>query len=365
MSSQRPNPVFSSDKVGVNPTMALGDRARILLKTLVENYISAGAPVGSRVLSRASGLDLSAATVRNVMADLEDLGFIASPHTSAGRIPTPKGYRFFVDSLLTMQPLEQIDHARILSELAGAKAQPGKIINHASRLLSDLTHFAGIVIAPRHPSNRIRQIEFISLSEKRVLLVLVTSDGNVQNRILTTDRPYSSAELLEAANTLNQNFIGLELTQMRHRVHDELLRIRADLQALMAAALTASSEVLMPSDSETVISGEKNLLEVDDLSSNMRRLRELFDLFEQRTALVRLLDLSNQAEGVRLYIGQESGIATLDECSVVTAPYQVKGQVVGSVGVIGPTRMAYDRVIPIVDITAQLLSSALTEQAQA
>ena len=343
----------------------LDDRACVLLKTLVESYIAEGAPVGSRVLSRASGLDLSAATVRNVMSDLEDLGFIASPHTSAGRIPTPRGYRFFVDSLLTMQPLEQMDQARIVSELIGAQAHPGQIINQASRLLSDLTHFAGIVIAPRHASTRIRQVEFIALSEKRVLLVLVTSDGNVQNRILTTDRPYSPSELLEAANTLNQNFVGLELDQMRHRVHDELTRIRTDMQALMAAALTASSEALMPRESETIISGEKNLLDVDDLSSNMRRLRELFDLFEQRTSLVRLLDLSHQAEGVRLYIGQESGIATLDECSVVTAPYQVEGQVVGSVGVIGPTRMAYDRVIPIVDITARLLSSALTEQAQA
>ena len=343
----------------------LDDRACVLLKTLVESYIAEGAPVGSRVLSRASGLDLSAATVRNVMADLEDLGFITSPHTSAGRIPTPRGYRFFVDSLLTMQPLEQIDQARILSELASAKAkaQPGQIISHASRLLSDLTHFAGIVIAPRLASTRIRQIEFIALSEKRVLLVLVTSDGNVQNRILTTDRPYSSSELVEAANTLNQNFVGLELEQMRHRVHDELTRIRADMQALMTAALTASSEALMPRESESIISGERNLLDVEDLSSNMRRLRELFDLFEQRTSLVRLLDLSQQADGVRLYIGQESGIATLDECSVVTAPYQVEGQVVGSVGVIGPTRMAYDRVIPIVDITARLLSSALTEQA--
>ena len=352
---------------GINTTESatpLDDRACILLKTLVESYIAEGAPVGSRVLSRASGLELSAATVRNVMSDLEDLGFITSPHTSAGRIPTPRGYRFFVDSLLTMQPLEQIDQARILSELAGARAQPGQIISQASRLLSDLTHFAGIVIAPRHASKRIRQIEFIALSDKRVLLVLVTNDGNVQNRILTTDRPYTTSELLEAANTLNQNFVGLELAQMRHRVHDELTRIRADMQALMAAALTASSEALMPRESETVISGEKNLLEVDDLSSNMRRLRELFDLFEQRTSLVRLLDLSQQAEGVRLYIGQESGIATLDECSVVTAPYQVEGQVVGSVGVIGPTRMAYDRVIPIVDITARLLSSALTEQAQ-
>ena len=343
----------------------LDDRACILLKTLVESYIAEGAPVGSRVLSRASGLDLSAATVRNVMADLEDLGFIASPHTSAGRIPTPRGYRFFVDSLLTMQPLEQIDQARILSELASAKAksQPGQIINQASRLLSDLTHFAGIVIAPRHASTRIRQIEFIALSDQRVLLVLVTSDGNVQNRILTTDRAYSHAELTEAANTLNQHFVGLELEQMRHRVHDELTRIRADMQALMAAALTASSEALMPRESETIISGEKNLLDVDDLSSNMRRLRELFDLFEQRTSLVRLLDLSQQATGVSLYIGQESGIATLDECSVVTAPYQVEGQVVGSVGVIGPPRMAYDRVIPIVDSTARLLSSALSEQA--
>ena len=365
MVKQHVHAIFSTPAAAAQSATPLDDRARVLLKTLVESYIAEGAPVGSRVLSRASGLDLSAATVRNVMADLEDLGFIASPHTSAGRVPTPRGYRFFVDSLLTMQPLEQMDQARIVSELIGAQAQPGQIINQASRLLSDLTHFAGIVIAPRLTSTRIRQVEFIALSEKRVLLVLVTSDGNVQNRILTTDRPYSASELLEAANTLNQNFVGLELEQMRHRVHDELTRIRTDMQALMTAALTASSEALMPRESETVISGEKNLLDVEDLSSNMRRLRELFDLFEQRTSLVRLLDLSQQAAGVRLYIGQESGIATLDECSVVTAPYQVEDQIVGSVGVIGPTRMAYDRVIPIVDITARLLSSALTEQAQA
>ena len=186
-------------KSTATPATPLDDRSCVLLKTLVESYIAEGAPVGSRVLSRASGLDLSAATVRNVMADLEDLGFITSPHTSAGRIPTPRGYRFFVDSLLTMQPLEQVDQARILSELAGARQQPGQIISHASRLLSDLTRFAVIVIAPRHTSTRIRQVEFIALSEKRVLLVLVTSDGNVQNRILTTDRPYSASELIEAS----------------------------------------------------------------------------------------------------------------------------------------------------------------------
>ena len=339
----------------------LDERARILLKTLVERYIADGEPVGSRALSKYSGLDLSAATVRNVMADLEEAGFIASPHTSAGRVPTPRGYRFFVDSLLTVCPLER---ARI-EELEDRfqSAQPQQLISNASHLLSGLTHFAGIVIAPRRAAPRIRQIEFISLSEKRILLILVTADGDVQNRILLTERGYSPAELVTAANILNQHFAGLDFDQIRGRLKDELRQLRTDLQSLMAAALTASDEALNETAAPFVISGERNLLDVEEFSTNMKRLRELFDLFEQRTALMQLLDVSNNADGVQIFIGGESGLAPLDECSVVTAPYEVNGQVVGSVGVIGPTRMAYERVIPIVDITAKLLSSALTYQA--
>jgi heat-inducible transcriptional repressor len=339
----------------------LDERSRTLLKTLIERYIAEGQPVGSRALSKYSGLDLSAATVRNVMADLEDLGFIASPHTSAGRIPTSRGYRFFVDSLLTMQPLEKEKINAIEGQLH--PSQPQHLISSASHLLSGLTHFAGIVLTPRRMAPRIRQMEFVSLSEKRILLILVTSEGDVQNRILFTERPYSPSELTTATNYLNQHFAGHDFEHIRKHVQDELLKLRGDLHGLMAAALAAGDDAMRKPDAQYVISGERNLIEVEEFSSNMKRLRELFDLFEQRTSLMQLLDVSHRADGVQIFIGGESGLAPLDECSVVTAPYEVNGHIVGSVGVIGPTRMAYERVIPIVDITAKLLSSALTYQA--
>jgi heat-inducible transcriptional repressor len=338
----------------------LDERARILLKTLIERYIAEGQPVGSRSLSKYSGLDLSAATVRNVMADLEEMGFIASPHTSAGRVPTARGYRLFVDSLLTVDHIESAQIHRMEDQLQ--PAQPRQLIANASNLLSQLTHFAGVVVAPRRVAPSIRQIEFLKLADKRILLILVTADGDVQNRILITERTYSPGELTEAANYLNQHFAGRDLDQIRALVHNDLSRIKADLRTLTSAALAASDEVLSGEDQRTVISGERNLLEVEEFSTNMKRLRELFDLFEQRTGLLQLLDVSSNAEGVQIFIGGESGIAPLDECSVIAAPYEVNGRVVGSVGVIGPTRMAYDRVIPIVDITARLLSSALSYQ---
>ena len=338
----------------------LDDRSRSLLKSLVEHYIADGQPVGSRALSKFSGLDLSPATIRNVMADLEDAGFVASPHTSAGRVPTSRGYRLFVDSLLTVQPLE----ARQMGEMEEAlQGRPvNQIIASASQLLSGLTHFAGVVIAPRRAPSRIRQIEFLTLSEKRILLIIVTTDGDVQNRVLTTEKSYSSAELVSAANYLNQNFAGMDFEQIRQRLSVEIMQLREDIKPLMTQALEAGDAALSENSAPYVISGERNLLDVEELSSNMKRLRDLFDLFEQRSSLIRLLDVSNRATGVKIYIGGESGIATLDECSVVAAPYVVDGQVLGSVGVIGPTRMAYERVIPIVDITAKLLSSALSNQ---
>ncbi|MDR1367096.1 MAG: heat-inducible transcriptional repressor HrcA [Candidatus Accumulibacter sp.] len=338
----------------------LNERSKTLLKTLIEHYIAEGQPVGSRALSKFSGLDLSAATIRNVMADLEELGFIASPHTSAGRVPTSRGYRFFVDSLLTIQPLESEKIHAIKDHLHFS--QPQRLINNASFLVSELTRFAGIVLTPRKAQVRIRHIEFMGLSEKRILLILVTEDGDVQNRILFTDRPYSPAELAFATNYLNQNYAARDFDYIRRCVTDDLIKIRADLQDLMAAALSASDEAMREDERQYVISGEHNLLGIEEFSSDMKRLRELFDLFEQRTALMRLLDVSHRAEGIQIFIGGESGIAPLDECSVVTAPYEVDGQVVGLVGVIGPTRMAYERVIPIVDITARLLSSSLSHQ---
>ncbi|KAB2927647.1 MAG: heat-inducible transcriptional repressor HrcA [Dechloromonas sp.] len=338
----------------------LDERSRTLLKALVEHYIADGQPVGSRALSKFSGLDLSPATIRNVMADLEEAGFVASPHTSAGRIPTARGYRLFVDSLLTVQPLEVRQMGVMEEALQGRPSN--QVIASASQLLSSLTHFAGVVIAPRRKSSRIRQIEFLSLAERRILLIIVTTDGDVQNRILNTERAYSPSELVSAANYLTQNYAGLDFDQIRLRLASEIQQLREDIKPLMAQALDAGDEALAESAMPYVISGERNLLDVEELSSNMKRLRELFDLFEQRSSLMRLLDVSNRAEGVQIFIGGESGIASLDECSVITAPYAVDGQVVGSVGVIGPTRMAYERVIPIVDITARLLSSALSNK---
>jgi heat-inducible transcriptional repressor len=340
-------------------TPALNERAQLLLKTLVERYIAEGQPVGSRALSKFSGLDLSPASIRNVMADLEEMGFIASPHTSAGRIPTARGYRVFVDTLLTVKPLASIEINQLEGQLHAESTQ--KLVASASQLLSDLTHFAGMVMTPRRSAG-FRHIEFLKLSDTRILLILVTPEGDVQNRILAGEKSYSPSELTEAANILNQNYAGLTFEEIRRRVREELKQLTADMTRLMSAALDAGSQAISESSEEVVISGESNLLDSQDLSSNMANLRKLFDLFDRKTGLLQLLDISNRAHGVQIFIGGESGVSPLDECSVITAPYEVDGQVVGTVGVIGPTRMAYERVIPIVDITAKLLSSMLTQR---
>jgi heat-inducible transcriptional repressor len=334
-------------------------RAQHLLKVLVERYISDGQPVGSRALSRHSGLDLSPATVRNVMADLEELGFVASPHTSAGRIPTPKGYRFFVDSLLVVKPLEQLEIHRLEGEFHADR--PTELVSAAANLLSQLTHFAGLVLTPKRREASFRHLEFLRLSDRRVLLIVVSPVGEVQNRILHTDRAYTAAQLVEASNFFNQHFAGESFTAIRVRLADELRTIRDDIAALMSAAVDVGEGSLSEGD-HVVVAGERNLLEAQGLASSMERLRRLFDVFEQKTSLLHLLDVSTHAEGVQIYIGGESAIVPLDECSVVTARYEVDGQVIGTLGVIGPTRMAYERVIPIVDVTARLLSNALTQQ---
>ena len=337
--------------------VTLNERAQILLKTLVERYIAEGQPVGSRALSKYSGLDLSPASIRNVMADLEEIGFIASPHTSAGRVPTVRGYRFFVDTLLTIKPLDRVEINQLEGQLHAENTQ--RLVTSASHILSDLTHFAGVVMTPRRSSG-FRHIEFLRLSEKRILLILVTPEGDVQNRIMFTERSYTPSELIEAANILNQNYAGLTFAEIKRRVHEELKRMREDMTQLMTAALEAGGQAVSESAEDVVISGESNLLDIQDLSSNMASLRKLFDLFDRKAGLLQLLDFSSRAHGVQIFIGGESGLVPLDECSVVTAPYEVDGHVVGTVGVIGPTRMAYERVIPIVDITAKLLSSAFS-----
>ena len=343
----------------------LDQRARVLLKTLVERYIADGQPVGSRSLSKFSGLELSPATIRNVMSDLEDAGYIASPHTSAGRIPTPRGYRLFVDTLLAVQPLDRLDSiARDeLSHHIGGQLtpdQPQRVISAAAGMLSQLSSFAGVVMSPRRAST-FRHIEFLRLSDKRVLLIIVTPDGDVQNRILFTERVYSPAQLTESANFINEHFAGVDFTRIRARVQEEMKQVREDILRLTAMAIAAGDDAITTSADQYVISGEKNLLGVSELSGDVGALRRLFDVFEKRTGLMHLLDISSQAEGVQIFIGGESNLVPLDEMSVVTAPYEVDGKIVGTLGVIGPTRMAYERVIPIVDITARLLSSALSQ----
>ncbi len=342
----------------------LDDRARTLLKTLVERYIADGTPVGSRTLSRTSGLDLSPATIRNVMADLEELGLIASPHTSAGRIPTARGYRLFVDTMLTARPfrLEDLGHAGADVAAAGHALhpdQPQRVIAQAAGLLSSLSSFVGVITAPRKASV-FHHIEFLRLGEKRVLVILVAPDGDVQNRVIFTARDYQQSELVEATNYLNAHYAGLTIEEVRERLKREIDVLRGEIAALMQAAVQAGSEVLAESTDNVVVAGERNLLTVQDFGNDMSGLRRLFDVFEQKTELMRLLDVSSRAEGVRIYIGGESHVVPFEELSVVTAPYEVDGRIVGTLGVIGPTRMAYDRMIQIVDITSRLVGNALS-----
>jgi len=337
----------------------LSERARILLKSLIERHISDGQPVGSRALARFSGLDLSPASIRNIMADLEEMGYIASPHTSAGRVPTPRGYRFFVDTLLTVKPLDSLEVHQLEGQLQPDSTR--KLVTAASHMLSDLTRFAGVVKSPERSGMAFRHIEFVSLSEKRVLLIIVTPDGDVQNRILNADRTYSASELIEAGNFLNSRYTGLTFDEIKARLKEELERLRESMLNLMNLAVDAGKEAANEPGDDYILSGESNLLHIHELSSNMQSLRRLFDMFEQKTGILQLLDISARAHGVQIFIGGESGLVPLDECSVVTAPYEVDGLVVGTVGVIGPTRMAYERVIPIVDITAKLLSGALSQ----
>ncbi len=342
-------------------TAMLDDRAKTLLKALVERYISDGQPVGSRTLSRAAGIDLSPATIRNVMADLEELGLIASPHTSAGRIPTARGYRLFVDTMLTARPLGP-EH--VPADVAAARSQfhaepPQRVIAQAAQMLSSLSSFVGVITAPRKASV-FHHIEFLRLGERRVLVILVDPDGDVQNRVIITARDYAQAELIEATNYLNSHYAGLTVDEVVERLKHEVEALRAEIAALMKMAVQAGSDAIAESSEAVVVSGERNLLGVQDFGTDMRSLRRLFDMFEHKTELMRLLDTSSRAEGVRIYIGGESKVVPFEALSVVTAPYEVDGRIVGTLGVIGPTRMAYERMIQIVDITARLVGNALS-----
>jgi len=330
----------------------LDDRSKMLMKALVERYIADGQPVGSRTLSKASGFELSPATIRNVMSDLEELGLIVSPHTSAGRIPTAKGYRLFVDTMLTVQPGMLTPHSL-------APDQPQRVISNAANLLSSLSQFVGVVMAPRRTSV-FRHIEFLRLSERRLLVIIVSPDGDVQNRVIFTESDYTQPQLLDAASFLNSHYVGMGIDEVRERLRTEVDSLRSEIGQLMQEAVNVTSDAMAQAEDDVVIAGERNLLSVSDLSNDMGHLRRAFDLFEQKTQLMRLMEVAGQAEGVRIFIGGESQVVPFEDLSIVSAPYEVDGQVVGTLGVIGPTRMPYDRMIQIVDITSKLISNALS-----
>ncbi len=343
--------------------LRLDERSRRLLKTLVERFIQDAQPVGSRTLSRDSGMELSPATVRNVMADLEEMGLVAAPHTSAGRIPTVKGYRLFIDTLLKVQPLSRVEVERLRENLeTGEEFNPQSLISTASNLLSGITNMAGVVTLPRRDHSEIRHMEFVSLSAGRVLAILVFSDNEIQNRILHVEREYSPSELQQASNYLSSLFVGSGLMDVRRRLLNELSRTREDMNETMRAAVEMAGKVFSSSDEEDyVIAGQVNLMNFKELS-DVDKLRQLFEAFTTKRDILHLLDQCVSADGVQIFIGEESGYKVLDGCSVVTAPYEIDDHVVGVLGVIGPTRMAYDRVIPIVDVTARLLGAALNSR---
>ncbi len=345
------------------PEPALSERAQRLLKVLVESYIRDGQPLGSRTLARTAGLRLSPATIRNVMADLEEFGFVRSPHTSAGRIPTTLGYRLFVDTMLKVEPINDEMVGQLKGELDPDMNRQA-LVEAASRLLSGITQLAGIVTVPRKDHVVLRQIEFLELSENRVLAILVMNQHEVQNRVVHLDRPYRSGELQEIANYLNTQFAGNDLKDVRQRILNELEAVRQDMDRLMRSAIDLGEKVFAVDkveDEDYIVAGQTNLMEYAELSS-IETLKQLFDAFTHKREILVLLDKCIWAEGVHIFIGQESGYAAFDECSVVSAPYSVEGDAVGVLGVIGPTRMAYDRVIPVVDITAKLLGSALNSR---
>ena len=339
----------------------LNERSQQLLKLLVERYIRDGQPVGSRTLARESRIDLSPATIRNVMADLEDLGLIHAPHTSAGRVPTVQGYRLFVDSLLTVKPLNTAELARLQSQFQPDE-DPQRVLVTASSLLSDISSMAGVIMVPRREQPRVRQVEFLSLSGNRVLVILVLNDHEVQNRVIHTPRAYSPAELQQAANYLNQLLAGKEFHKVREALLQEMREAQENINSLMLAAVDLASRSFQEAGEggDYVIAGQTNLMAYAEMA-DIDRLRQLFEAFNRKRDILQLLDQSLTAQGVQIFIGEESGYSVLDSCSVVTSPYEVDGQVVGVLGVIGPTRMAYDRLIPLVDVTARLLGAALNQ----
>jgi heat-inducible transcriptional repressor len=345
-------------KASITENTQFNDRAQHLLRVLIERYIREGQPVGSRTLARDSRMDLSPATVRNVMADLEELGLITSPHTSAGRVPTAQGYRIFVDSLLTVKPMDNIEVEAIKKQLS-VNDNTDILITNASALLSNVTQLAGLVTVPRRDKQILQHLEFLPLSPRRILVILVLNGKEVQNRIIHTDREYSQSQLQQAANFINSEYGGRELTEIRHQLLGSMQQSRDAMQQVMENALSIADQVLnVEYDEDYIMAGETNLMSYAEMA-DIDKLRQLFEAFNKKRDILHLLDKSLNADGMQIFIGEESGYDVLDDCSVITAPYKADDEVIGVLGVIGPTRMAYDRIIPIVDVTAKLLSAVL------
>lgn len=344
--------------------ISLNARAEILLKTLIDRYIADGQPVGSRTLARTVDLDLSPATIRNVMADLEELGLVMSPHTSAGRVPTQLGYRVFVDTLLKVRPLDSAEVRKLKGKLTGGH-EPQHLIESASHLLSEVSKLAGLVMLPRRDAQlAFYHIDFVNISGQRILVILVTEDGQVHNRIIGADRKYAAAELSEAARYFNDTYSGEDFGEVRRRLLSEIRQTGEDMQCLVQLAVSMARQAMesTPADDDSLlVSGESNLMDTPELG-DVRKMRKLFEVFSTKRDLLHLLDQSMRTNGVKIFIGSESGYRALEDCSVVTAPYSASGQLVGTLGVIGPTRMSYEHVIPVVDFTARLLSAALSMQ---
>jgi len=343
------------------PIREMGEREQQIFRLLVEQYIQDGSPVGSRTLSKMPGINVSAASVRNVMGDLEDLGLLKSPHTSAGRVPTSDGFRLFVDTMLEVRQLDEASVGDLKAALSPDRDEKA-LVEQASKYLSGFTNMAGVVTLPRRGSTILRQIEFLPLSEQRVLVILVVNEKQVQNRILTLDRDYSRDELQRIANYLNDSYVGRDLGDVRDTLRAELDGTRQSMNSQMEQMIEVAGRVFDQQQDEEVedviVAGQTNLMNFSELS-DVQQLRDLFDTFSQKRDMYHLLERCLSADGVQIFIGQESGYDVLDMCSLVTSPYSVDGEMVGILGVVGPTRMAYDRVVPVVDVTSKILSAAL------
>jgi len=344
--------------------LQISERAQLLLKALIERYIREGHPVASKLLAKDARLDLSPATVRNVVADLEHMGLVSAPHTSAGRVPTERGYRLFIDNLVSIKPLGSRD-VRSLADSLNPQIDTPQLLETASSMLSGLTQMVGVVMMPYQRQAALRQIEFLPLSEKRVLAILITNEKDVQNRVIHTDRQYALPELERIANYLNAQFIGKDMDTVRRDLLKEMENAQANMDQLMRTAIEMAHQVFenvgAAEQQDYVMAGETNLMAYEEMA-DVSRLRHLFDAFNEKRAILDLLDKSLQAQGVQIFIGQESGYQVLDQCSVVTTPYSVDDEVLGVLGIIGPTRMAYDRIIPMVDVTAKLLGAVLNQR---